>query len=124
MKEKRAERLERRRVRKGDRPHRDRATPDASATDEAAPTSAFGLENYPNPFNPTTEIRFTLPEAGAVSLAVYDVQGREVRRLVEGALEAGPHAVPFDASALPTGTYLYRLTAGGVTETGRMVLVK
>ena len=123
LEEKRAERLERRRGRKGDRPDRDRTGPDARA-DEAAPTSAFDLQNYPNPFNPTTEIRFTLREAGPVSLAVYDVQGREVSRLVDEALEAGPHAVAFDASGLPTGTYLYRLTVGGETATGQMALVK
>ena len=121
-KERRAERKERRRNRKGDRPSGDRKGSDARA--DEAPTSDFGLENYPNPFNPTTEIRFTLREAGPVRLVVYDVQGREVGRLVDEALEAGPHAVPFDASGLPTGTYLYRLTAGGLTEAGRMALVK
>jgi hypothetical protein len=86
---------------------------------------AYALEgNYPNPFNPQTAIRFALPEASDVSLVVYDVMGREVATLVEGRLSAGSHQVQFGASALPSGTYLYRLTAGGFTDTRRMTVVK
>ncbi len=81
-------------------------------------------QNYPNPFNPSTEIRFDLPEASPVTLVVYDVTGREVARLVEGALAAGTHQVTFDASGLPSGVYLYRITAGSFTRTNRMVLTK
>jgi len=95
-----------------------------SETNEPAPVSAFGLSNYPNPFNPTTEIQFTLSEANHVSLAVYDLQGREVARLVDAQQGAGSHTATFDASGLPTGTYLYRLTVGATTVTGRMVLMK
>lgn len=87
--------------------------------------AAFGLEpNYPNPFNPSTEIRFALPEAAHVTLVVYDVTGREVMRLVDGALEAGRHQVRWDASSLPSGVYLYQLRAGSFTKTQRMTLVK
>lgn len=85
---------------------------------------AFGLANHPNPFNPSTEIRFELPEAASVRLAVYDLQGREVARLLDGRLGAGPHAATFTADGLPTGPYLYRLEVGSATETGRMLLVK
>ncbi len=81
-------------------------------------------QNYPNPFNPSTEIRFSLPEAVHVRLVVYDLMGREVARLVDGPMSAGGHAVTFDASPFPTATYLYQLTAGGFTRTGRMTLLK
>ena len=84
----------------------------------------LGLSNHPNPFNPTTSIQFTLPQAGHTSLFVYDLQGRTVATLLEGQLDAGPHTATFDAEGLPTGTYLYRITSGSVTETGRMVLLK
>jgi hypothetical protein len=88
------------------------------------PEAYFLSANYPNPFNPSTEIRFALPEAARVDLVVYDVLGREVARLVDGTQEAGHHRAPFDASALPSGVYLYRLTAGDFVETRRMVLMK
>ncbi len=95
----------------------------AATTDEAP--DAFRLaSNYPNPFNPVTTIAFALPQAEAVQLVVYDVTGREVARLVEGPMAAGRHQIQFDASGLPSGVYLYRLTAGPFTETRRMVLVK
>ena len=95
---------------------------------EAVPTE-YALEAaYPNPFNPTTEIRFALPEAADVRLVVYDALGREVARLVDGPVGAGYRHATFDASGLPSGMYLYRLEAKGAAEvfakTGRMVLVK
>ena len=90
----------------------------------ALPTT-YALESaYPNPFNPTTEIRFALPESAPVSLVIYDVTGREVARLVDGTLAAGYHRVQWEASAMPSGLYLYRLTAGTYTETRRMILMK
>ena len=94
----------------------------------ALPT-AYALEaNYPNPFNPTTEIRFALPEAADVRLVVYDALGREVERLVDGPVGAGYQHATFDAANLPSGLYLYRLEARGGQEafakTGQMVLVK
>jgi hypothetical protein len=72
---------------------------------------AFVLEqNYPNPFNPQTTLRFGLPESAPVRLVVYDMMGRQVRVLVDGARGAGTHEVVFEASPLPSGTYLVRLT--------------
>ena len=80
--------------------------------------------NYPNPFNPATTIRFAVPRAGLVRLAVYDVLGRRVDELVDGILDAGWHAVRWDAAGLPSGVYLYRLEAGSFQETKTMILVK
>ena len=91
-----------------------------TATKASAETSvpaAYGLEAaYPNPFNPQAAIRFALPEAADVRLVVYDVMGREVARLAEGAFDAGRHEATFDGSRLASGLYLYRLTAAGTAE--------
>jgi len=81
-------------------------------------------QNYPNPFNPTTTISYMLQDASYTTLAVYDVQGREVARLVNGWRDAGLHEVTFDATNLSSGVYLYRLKAGDFNGTGKMVLMK
>jgi hypothetical protein len=78
----------------------------------------------PNPFNPRTTINFALPEASQVRLTVYDVQGHQVAQLVNGWRDAGSHSVAFDGTNLPSGIYVYRLTAGGFDATGKMVLMK
>jgi len=89
-----------------------------------APEKFELLGNYPNPFNPATVIRFALPTSGEVSAAVYDITGRKVRELVSGVMEAGYHSVPFDASELSSGVYMYQITAGGKTLTGKMIMMK
>jgi hypothetical protein len=87
--------------------------------------SVFGLEqNYPNPFNPTTAIVFTVAEERGVRLAVYDALGAEVAELVNEVLPAGRYEVQFNASSLPSGTYIYRMQAGDFTATQRMTLSK
>jgi hypothetical protein len=87
--------------------------------------SEFGLDqNHPNPFNPTTSIGFDLPEESYVDLTVYNIIGQEVARLVNSVLPAGHHAVSFDASALPSGMYFYRLDAGPYTSIKKMTLLK
>ncbi|MEM6783975.1 MAG: T9SS type A sorting domain-containing protein [Bacteroidota bacterium] len=82
------------------------------------------LGNHPNPFNPTTLLRFTLAEPMPVTLAVYDVLGREVAVLVEGEYQPGLHEVAFDATALPSGVYFYRLDTPEMTASKRMLLLK
>jgi hypothetical protein len=86
-------------------------------------------QNYPNPFNPATTIRFVLPEKASVRLAVYDCAGREIARLIDGEREAGANEVSWDGrdargSAVGTGIYFYRLTAGKQILTKKMVLLK
>ena len=87
--------------------------------------SEIGLEeNYPNPFNPQTTIAFSLPEAAQVQLVIYDMLGRQVQTLVDGALSSGRHEVRFEAGDLPSGTYLYRLVTPTQTFVKQMMLVK
>ncbi len=80
--------------------------------------------NYPNPFNPLTEIRFDLPEASSVQLVVFDLNGREIARLVDGKLPAGYHSTRFNGSGLASGVYFYRLNCEGWSQTQRMVILK
>jgi hypothetical protein len=80
--------------------------------------------NYPNPFNPTTTIRYHLSAAGQTRVAVYDVLGREVAVLVDTALPAGSYQTVFDASGLSSGVYLLRMTVDSETYTQRMTMVK
>jgi hypothetical protein len=87
--------------------------------------SVFSLEqNFPNPFNPTTEIGYDLPSASHVALTVFDLTGKTVATLVNESQDAGSHSVSFDARNLPSGTYLYRLDAGNSTFTKKMMLIK
>ena len=87
-------------------------------------------QNYPNPFNPSTEITFSLPLTKKVSLAVYDMLGREVRTLVGGEEYAkGSHSVPWDGkdnfgNSVATGSYVYTLRAGNVEKSMKMMLLK
>jgi len=91
---------------------------------ELLPTDYTLDQNYPNPFNPVTTIEFAIPQAVEVNLVVYDALGREVEVLVNGTMEAGRHRVRFDAGRLPSGVYLYRLSAGSYSRVSKMVLLK
>lgn len=94
------------------------------------PGQVMLLQNYPNPFNPSTVIGFELSASCAVTLAVYDLVGREIARLVAGAVSAGHHERVWDASAVSAGVYFYRLVATpqgaatAYTETRKLLLVK
>jgi hypothetical protein len=80
--------------------------------------------NYPNPFNPETVIAYQLAKGGEIRLSVYDILGREVAVLVSGRKEAGRYTVRFNASGMPSGLYLYRLTTPEGSLQHKMVLVK
>lgn len=87
--------------------------------------TTFALEqNYPNPFNPQTVINYELPKAVYVRLVVYDMLGREVATVVNGAQDAGYKSVEFNAANLPSGIYTYRLTAGTFVDVKKMLMIK
>ena len=92
---------------------------------ETSPT-AFALHAaYPNPFARVASLAYDVPEATVVRLTVYDVQGRVIARLADGPVEAGRHAARFDATGLPSGTYLVRLVAdSGFIATQRLTVVR
>jgi choice-of-anchor B domain-containing protein len=94
----------------------------STASAVTAPTTTVTVA--PNPFATAATIRFALEAPTEVRLAVYDVLGREVAVLVDGPLEAGAHVAVFDGRGLPSGTYVYRLTAGRDVQTGRMALAR
>jgi len=81
-------------------------------------------QNYPNPFNPTTQIDYSIPQRSDVTLKVYNVLGVEIATLFSGVQEAGKHIATFDATKLSTGVYFYRLQAGDLTLTKKMLLMK
>jgi len=91
---------------------------------DGAPRDFRLAANYPNPFNATTRIAFDLPRAAEIRLEVFDLEGRLVRTLAQGAFVAGRHAVGFDGSALATGMYLCRLSAPGFSAMQKMMLLK
>jgi len=80
--------------------------------------------NYPNPFNPSTKIKFEIPDPGFVSLKVYDVLGNEITTLVNEEKSAGKYEVEFDGKGLSSGMYFYTLKAGNYSETKKMILIK
>lgn len=81
-------------------------------------------QNYPNPFNPTTKIKFALPETAWTKITIYDLLGREIRTLINEVVEAGYHAIRFDAHNLPNSVYIYKIQSGDFTQTKKMILMK
>lgn len=81
-------------------------------------------QNFPNPFNPTTDVEFRVANFGFVTLKVYNSQGKEIRALINENLNAGSYSIKFDGSGLQSGVYFYKLEAGEFSETRKMVLVK
>lgn len=92
--------------------------------EQSIPTTYSLSQNFPNPFNPATEIRYELPAASLVRLAVYDMLGREIAVLINERRPAGRYVARWNASGIASGLYFCRITAGNFTETRRMVLVK
>lgn len=96
-----------------------------SVDDELVPSEFYLCNNFPNPFNPTTTIRFGLSSAAEVSLRIYDVLGKHVATVINNEYKtAGTYDVAFDASLLASGTYIYTLTAGNKIESKKMILMK
>jgi photosystem II stability/assembly factor-like uncharacterized protein len=89
-----------------------------------APMAYKVSQNFPNPFNPETNINYNLPVDSKVSIKVYDIKGSIVATLADGNMTAGYHTATFDATNLPSGTYFYRIIAGELKETKKMLLVK
>ena len=109
-------------------PFAEDAFPDVVApgeiVEEILPENYVLAGAFPNPFNPVTTIQYALPEAGKVTLTVFDITGREVARIVDGYRDAGWHSVTFEAEHLASGLYVYRLEAGDFIGHEKMVLVK
>jgi len=97
---------------------------DSDKKDKKDDQSYFSAKNYPNPFNPSTTIQYTLNESTQVKLTVYDRLGREVVTLVDESQTAGTYTVQFDAANLPSGTYFYRIKTPSKTEVRKMVFEK
>jgi hypothetical protein len=95
------------------------------ASESSTNAEGYALDsNYPNPFNPSTTISFTIPQAQHVSLVVYDALGREVATLVDSELGAGSHTVTFEGQNLSSGVYIYRIRSGDFVQEKKMQLLK
>ncbi len=81
-------------------------------------------QNFPNPFNPETSINYSIPDAGIVSLKVYDILGKEVKTLVNGFKERGRHNIIFNAAGIPGGIYFYKMQTNNFSDVKKMVLLK
>ncbi len=90
----------------------------------ATPIEFHLSQNYPNPFNPATTIRFSLPTPSFVTLRVYNLLGEEMTTLVSERLGSGTCSIRWDANSLPSGVYFYRLQAGDLAETKKLILLR
>ena len=99
-------------------------SPLAVTTNGGIPKEFALYGNYPNPFNPSTSIKFDIPAESFVRLQVFDLLGREVSTLVNGNLKPGSYTVSFNASELASGFYIYRINAGSFTSIKKMILIK
>jgi hypothetical protein len=97
----------------------------AGIAEQTAQPLAYALsQNFPNPFNPSTLIRYQLAGAGPVRLTVYDILGREVATLTDGMQQPGTHEARFDGGGLSSGVYFYRLQTAGFVQERKMILQK
>jgi hypothetical protein len=101
-----------------------------SFTTEPAPTfiesnpTDFVISTYPNPFNASTTLYYSLPNPDHVTLSVYSLTGQKVATLVDDTMNAGTHSAIFDGNGLSSGIYFYRFETPGFENTGKMLLVK
>jgi hypothetical protein len=99
-------------------------TPNKNLITTVAPESFSLSQNFPNPFNPSTVINYSVSKDGFVSLKVYNNIGQQVAELMNGVQGAGEYNAVFNAAGLPSGIYFYKLEANGFTDTKKMILVK
>lgn len=99
-------------------------TTSAQRQSNSAPLTFDLSQNFPNPFNPSTKINYTIPSNGFVSLKVYNTIGVEICTLVSGYKDAGTYEVTFNAGGLPSGTYFYTLSRDNKILTNKMMIIK
>lgn len=90
-------------------------------------TKNISSQNFPNPFNPSTVIKYTIPKDGIVKVRVYDISGKEIAVLTNGFMSKGQHEVEFNSSAysgLTSGIYFYKIESGSLSEVRKMIMVK
>jgi len=93
--------------------------------EDLSSTNSFSLSsNYPNPFNPSTRIKYAISSRQFVSLKVYDILGTEIENLVNEEKSAGSYEINWNAENLPSGVYFYRLQAGSFVQTRKMILLR
>ncbi|MBV6420072.1 MAG: hypothetical protein DAHOPDDO_01299 [Ignavibacteriaceae bacterium] len=96
-----------------------------SIENEVQPIQTFNLfQNFPNPFNPTTKIRYEIPEMSFVTIKVYDVLGKQILSLVNEEKSAGNYEIEFNGKELASGIYYYRIAADNFSQTKKMILLK
>ncbi|MBE7475906.1 MAG: T9SS type A sorting domain-containing protein [Ignavibacteriota bacterium] len=92
--------------------------------EQTIPEDYFLYQSYPNPFNPSTTIKYSIPNGDNVSLKIFDILGREVEVLVDEYKNAGTYSVEFNASRFASGVYFYQLQSGRFIETKKMILLR
>jgi hypothetical protein len=100
------------------------AVPISVRPEPSTTITSYSIANYPNPFNPSTTIRFEIPRASKIAVSVYNIMGQRVATLFDGYLTAGAYSTPFEAKDLTSGLYVYRLEGENVSLTRKMILMK
>jgi len=95
-----------------------------NASTSSLPTTFTLAQNFPNPFNPSTTISYSLPKAGVVTLAIFNTLGQKVKEVVNGFQEAGNYTVSLNASDLSSGNYIYNISLNGQSINKKMLLLK
>jgi len=97
---------------------------DAAGELGVIPTEFAYYQNYPNPFNAQTSLHFDVPQQSRVQITIYNIMGQQVARPVDRPFGPGRYRVAYDASGLPSGMYLVKMTAADYTKIGKMMLLK
>jgi hypothetical protein len=99
-------------------------TSDINGYQDIIPNYFMLYQNFPNPFNPTTRIKFTIPYGTVVKLLIYDINGKLISKLLNKDLAQGAHEIEFNCSGLSSGIYFYQLQAGTYCQSRKMLLIK